>query len=256
MTAKANHSTPATICPAPLVLFGLDSRGKPKGGPVWQGARRSGHQGRKPVAAAGSGRPGPEDRRIDRDCRLAGSMPLAAPSCRSFAATSTTSCSPPPEMATPSNQPTERALRNAAGSRPPGGSAPRLPQNWQAIGLGDLVLASQDRREDGWYEAIVVEQTVTCSPYAGVTTRGSAGLCAIGFGLDCSIPGPDRQQKTGNQRKPQATQSTTNRSQQTPTPTASRCPRIGTRSISIISCWPKTTANGGLVGSHPGREGR
>ena len=27
MTAKANHSTP---CPAPLVLFGIDSRGKPK----------------------------------------------------------------------------------------------------------------------------------------------------------------------------------------------------------------------------------
>jgi hypothetical protein len=44
----------------------------------------------------------------------------------------------------------------ASGSTP-GGSAPRLPQNWQAIGLGDLVLASQSR-EDGWYEAIVVEQ--------------------------------------------------------------------------------------------------
>jgi hypothetical protein len=34
----------------------------------------------------------------------------------------------------------------------PGGSAPHLPQNWH----GDLV-ASQSR-EDGWYEAIVVEQ--------------------------------------------------------------------------------------------------
>src|SRR6202040_2310897 len=31
MTAKANHSTPATTCSAPLVLFGIDSRGKSKG---------------------------------------------------------------------------------------------------------------------------------------------------------------------------------------------------------------------------------
>ena len=30
MTAKGNHSTPATTCSAPLVLFGIDSRGKPK----------------------------------------------------------------------------------------------------------------------------------------------------------------------------------------------------------------------------------
>jgi hypothetical protein len=43
----------------------------------------------------------------------------------------------------------------ASGSTP-GGSAPHLPQNWQAIGVGDLVVASQSR-DDGWYEAIVVE---------------------------------------------------------------------------------------------------
>ena len=29
---------------------------------------------------------------------------------------------------------------------------------------------------------------MTCSPYAGGTTRGNAGSCAIGFGLACSIP--------------------------------------------------------------------
>jgi hypothetical protein len=28
--AKANHSTSATRCPSPLILFGIDSRGKPK----------------------------------------------------------------------------------------------------------------------------------------------------------------------------------------------------------------------------------
>jgi hypothetical protein len=30
MTAKANHSTQLRSCPSPLVLFGIDSRGKPK----------------------------------------------------------------------------------------------------------------------------------------------------------------------------------------------------------------------------------
>jgi hypothetical protein len=44
----------------------------------------------------------------------------------------------------------------ASGSTP-GGSAPHLPQNWREIGVGDLVVANQDR-DEGWYEAIVVEQ--------------------------------------------------------------------------------------------------
>ena len=100
----------------------------------------------------------------------------------------------------------------ASGSTP-GGSAPHLPRNWQAIGVGDLVVANQEpggglvrgnRRRGKRRHA---------HDYAGVTTRGSAGLSVIGFGLGCSIPGPDRPQRMGNQRKPQARQSTTNRSQ-------------------------------------------
>ena len=43
----------------------------------------------------------------------------------------------------------------ASGSAP-GGSAPHLPENWQQIGVGDLVVA-QEGQEEGWYEAIVVE---------------------------------------------------------------------------------------------------
>ena len=30
MTGKANHSTQLRSCPSPLVLFGIDSHGKPK----------------------------------------------------------------------------------------------------------------------------------------------------------------------------------------------------------------------------------
>jgi hypothetical protein len=43
----------------------------------------------------------------------------------------------------------------ASGSTP-GGSAPHMPRNWREIGVGDLVVANQDR-DEGWYEAIVVE---------------------------------------------------------------------------------------------------
>ena len=60
MVAKANHSTQLRSCPSPLVLFGIDSRGKPKG------------------------------------ARLAGFMRPAGHSCRSFDVTCTTSWSPPP----------------------------------------------------------------------------------------------------------------------------------------------------------------
>ena len=47
------------------------------------------------------------------------------------------------------------ASGNAAGSGPPS-SSPKLPRNWQEIGLGDLVLL-QECLEDGWYEGVVVE---------------------------------------------------------------------------------------------------
>ena len=48
------------------------------------------------------------------------------------------------------------ASGNAAGSRPPASSPPKLPRDWQEIGIGDLVVAQQSL-EDGWYEAIVLE---------------------------------------------------------------------------------------------------
>jgi len=55
---------------------------------------------------------------------------------------------------TPSARP-PNGSSGASGSTP-GGSAPHLPRNWREIGVGDLVVANQDR-DDGWYEAIVVE---------------------------------------------------------------------------------------------------
>jgi hypothetical protein len=153
MTAKGNHSTPAT----PLVLFGIDSRGKPK-------AARFGkeHAGLAIKAAsqlqlhvlAGN------------DPKLAG-IAARLPMGRVHATGRTfvpfiardlydrllaAANANVPQEPSPSSS---GASGNPAGSRPPGSSA-KLPRNWQEIGVGDLVLAQQDP-EDGWYEAIVGE---------------------------------------------------------------------------------------------------
>jgi hypothetical protein len=70
----------------------------------------------------------------------------------------------------------------ASGSTP-GGSAPHMPRNWREIGVGDLVVANQDR-DEGWYEAIVVEangdmlttrsRALPMIPPRGVAARPSA----------------------------------------------------------------------------------
>jgi hypothetical protein len=76
-----------------------------------------------------------------------------------------------------------------------GGSAPHLPPDWRSIGVGDLVVANQSQ-EDGWYD--VVEQNGEMFTFAGVTTHGNAGSCAIGFGLGCSTQGPTQRQAMAN----------------------------------------------------------
>ena len=156
MTAKANHSTPATTCSAPPILFGIDSRGKPKAARFGKEhadlAIKAATQLQLKVLAS-------NDPKI---ADLTAELPVGRVHAtgRTFvpfirrdlydklvaaAANGNTHPTSPPNGSS-----------GASGSTP-GGSAPRLPQNWQAIGLGDLVLASQSR-EDGWYEAIVVEQ--------------------------------------------------------------------------------------------------
>ena len=153
--AKAKHSTPGTSCPLPLVLFGIDNRGKPKGARFGREhadlAIKAATQLQLKVLASNDpkiadltaqlpvGRVHATGRTfvpfIRRD--LYDTLLAAAGNGNAHSASSSSGSS------------------GASGSTP-GGSAPRLPQNWQAIGIGDLVLASQSR-EDGWYEVIVVE---------------------------------------------------------------------------------------------------
>ena len=156
MTAKANHpSRPTTASPAPLVLFGVDSNGKPKAarfGKQHAGlAIKAATQLQLQVLAS-------NDPKI---ADLAARLPVGRVHAtgRTFvpfirrdlydklvaAAANGTSHPPAPP----------KGASGTSGSTP-GGSAPHLPRNWQEIGIGDLVVANEDR-EEGWYEAIVVE---------------------------------------------------------------------------------------------------
>lgn len=157
MTAKANHSAPAK----PVVLFGLDSRGKPKG------ARFSKEYAGLAIKAASQLALQVLSGNHPNLADIAARLPVGRVHAtgRTFvpfigrdlynqllaaAGNGNVAQSPAP--------PASGAGGSAAGSRPPASSAVKLPRprNWQEIGLGDLVLF-QESLENGWYEAIVVE---------------------------------------------------------------------------------------------------
>jgi hypothetical protein len=134
-------------------------------------------------------------------------------------------------------------------SSTPGGSAPRLPQTWQSIGIGDLVVAN-DSREDGWYEAIVVEANDDMLTLRWRDYPRERRIVRHRLRLGLLYPG--LQEKAENGKSAKAPSRAKHDNPVAPDPTANRCPRIGPRSISIISCWPKTTANG-QPGGRPSR---
>ena len=154
MTAKGNHSTPAT----PLVLFGLDSRGKPK-------AARFGKEHADLAVKAASQLAlqvlaGNDPKLAEIAARLpVGRVHSTGRTFVPFIARDLYDqllAAANGNLHQPASPPAGGASSNAAGSRPPASSPPKLPRNWQEIGVGDLVLAQQDPG-DGWYEAIVVE---------------------------------------------------------------------------------------------------
>jgi hypothetical protein len=155
MTARAKDPTVSTRCLSPLVLFGIDSRGKPKG------ARFRKEHASLALKAAGQLQLNVLASNDPKVGEIAARLPIGRVHAtgRTFvpfirrdlydklvaaAANGNTHSASPPNGAS-----------GASGSTP-GGSAPHLPRNWREIGVGDLVVANQDR-DEGWYEAIVVE---------------------------------------------------------------------------------------------------
>ena len=155
MTVKAKDSTLAMRCPSPLVLFGIDTRGKPKGARFGKEhaslAMKAATQLQLKVLASDNPKVAEIAARLPVG-RIHATGRTFVPFIRrdlydqllAAAANGNARPTSPPNGSS-----------GASGSTP-GGSAPHLPQNWQAIGLGDLVVA-QESLEEGWYEAIVVE---------------------------------------------------------------------------------------------------
>ena len=154
MTARAKDPAPATTCPSPLVLFGIDSRGKPKG------ARFGKQHAGLAIKAAGQLQLHVLASNDPNVAEIAARLPVSrvhatgrtfVPFIRRdlYDKLVAAAANGHGHSTNPSNGPS-----GASGSTP-GGSAPHLPRNWQEIGIGDLVVANEDRWE-GWYEAIVV----------------------------------------------------------------------------------------------------
>jgi hypothetical protein len=157
MTAKANHSTQLRSGPSPLVLFGIDSRGKPKA------ARFGREHANLAIKAATQLQLNILASNDPRVAEIAARLPVGrvhaigrtfVPFIRRDLYEKLVAAAPNGNFQQHPTPPSE-TRGNAAGSRPPG-SPPNLPRNWHEIGVGDLVLAQEDP-EDGWYEVIVVE---------------------------------------------------------------------------------------------------
>jgi hypothetical protein len=152
------NSTSAARCPSPLVLFGIDSRGKPKA------ARFSKEHAGLAVKAASQLALQVVAGNDPKIAEIAARLPVGrvhatgrtfVPFIRRDLYDQLLAAAGNGNLAQPPAPPASGASGNAAGSRPPG-SSPKLPRNWQEIGVGDLVLAQWDP-EDGWYDAIVIE---------------------------------------------------------------------------------------------------
>jgi len=157
MTAKAKGSGDQTTHLAPVILFGIDSSGKPKAARF--GTKHAGLatkaasqlqlrvlQGNDPKVTAiaahvpvgrvhASGRMFVPFVRRDLYDKLLAAAPNRASEQQAAA-------------------PPSRTGGEAGGK--PSGSPPNLPKTWAEIGIGDLVVAFESA-DEGWYEAIVAE---------------------------------------------------------------------------------------------------
>jgi hypothetical protein len=150
------NSTSAARCPSPLVLFGIDNRGKPKGARFGKEhaslAMKAATQLQLQVLASNDPKVAEIAARLPVG-RVHGTGRAFVPFIHRDLYDQLLAAAAANGNALPTSPP--NGSSGAQGSTP-GGSAPHLPQNWQAIGIGDLVVA-QESLEDGWYEAIVVE---------------------------------------------------------------------------------------------------
>jgi hypothetical protein len=153
MTAKVTHLTTAKHSPSPLVLFGIDSRGKPKG------ARFGREHASLAIKAATQLQLNVLASNDPKVAEIAARLPVGrvhatgrtfVPFIRRDLYDKLVAAAPNGNLhQPPTPPPAGGASGNAAGSRP-AGSPPNLPRNWHEVGLGDLVVAQEQDPEDGW----------------------------------------------------------------------------------------------------------
>jgi hypothetical protein len=157
MTAKGKPNSSATTSLAPVVLFGIDSRGKPKGARFEKEhatlAIKAASQLNLKVLASDDPKVADVATRLPVG-RVHGNGRAFVPFIRQDLYDKLVAAAP---------------NENAQSESPPGGSAgspsstssgapPNLPRNWKEIAPGQLVIA-QESLVDGWWEAVVVECT-------------------------------------------------------------------------------------------------
>lgn len=158
MTATTKHSAQATPSSAPVVLFGMDSRGRPKGARFAKEfvglATKAASQLQLQIL------PGTDPKIAD----IVRQLPVGrihnngrtfVPFIRREVYDKLVAAAPNGSHAHQPSSP-GGGSGHGAGAGAPGSSSPNLPRNWQEIGVGDLVVA-QEGLEDGWYEAIVMD---------------------------------------------------------------------------------------------------
>jgi hypothetical protein len=155
MTGKANHATQLRTCPAPLVLFGIDSRGKPKAARFGKSAavlaRKAATQLQLRTIAG-------DDPKI---AEIAARLPVGRVHAtgKTFVPFVRRDLYDKLIAAAGNGNGSSAATGSHAGGAAtanPSNGNPNLPRSWGQIAVGDLVVAQQSR-EDGWYEAIVIE---------------------------------------------------------------------------------------------------
>jgi hypothetical protein len=156
MTAKDKQATPASSTPAPVVLFGIDGRGKCKGARFGKEhaslALKAASQLNLKVLASDNPKVAEIAARLPVG-RVHGNGRTFVPFIRQDLYDKLLAVAPNGSAQSASSPPS-----GSSGAPGPtsGGLPPNLPRNWQEIGIGDLVVAHQSP-DDGWYEAIVME---------------------------------------------------------------------------------------------------
>jgi hypothetical protein len=162
MTQKARQSQSSSkVVVHPVVLFGVDRHGKPTAARFPEGqarlAAKAAEQLHLRVLTVAN----------TAVAELAATLPMGrihangkgfVPNVRGdLYAKLLAMAGPPAQVTQPSAQTPGPAQPNGGGAKTKKPAHDRLPRDWDAIAPGHLVVA-QESLEDGWYEAIVLEQ--------------------------------------------------------------------------------------------------